>query len=147
MNKVYFSPGPDALNALLKNLSSCEETLDICMYTFSDNRISDVLLQLKDEGVKIRIITDNNKRFDQGSDIPFLIEQGFDVKADAVDAHMHHKFAIIDNTVTVTGSYNWTRSAEEVNNENILITDESDITVAYKKEFDKLWKKFQKLTK
>ncbi len=145
MTKVYFSPENEAFEALLKNLSSCEETLDICVFTLSDNRITEALLKLKDEGVKVRIITDNEKRHDKGSDIQFIISKGIAVKADLGEAHMHHKFAIIDNTVSVTGSYNWTRSADGVNYENILITDDSDVAVAYKREFDKLWKKFKRL--
>jgi len=52
---------------------------------------------------------------------------------------MHHKFCIIDKTILITGSYNWTRSAAERNQENILVTTEEEVTKSYLREFEKLW--------
>jgi len=56
-------------------------------------------------------------------------------------AHMHHKFAIMDETL-LTGSYNWTRSAAQRNYENILVTEERGLLREFTKEFDQLWSKF-----
>jgi phosphatidylserine/phosphatidylglycerophosphate/cardiolipin synthase-like enzyme len=52
---------------------------------------------------------------------------------------MHHKFAIVDNTVVVTGSYNWTRSAALYNHENIVVTSAKPIVAGFCEEFDRLW--------
>ena len=52
---------------------------------------------------------------------------------------MHHKFAIVDSNKVITGSYNWTRTGSEVNNENIVITDNETIVDAFIKEFGTLW--------
>ena len=56
--------------------------------------------------------------------------------------HMHHKFALIDQRVLVNGSFNWTRSATEYNQENILVTDEQGLVAAYLREFESLWEEF-----
>jgi len=53
---------------------------------------------------------------------------------------MHHKYAVFDEKTTLTGSYNWTRSAAEYNEENIVITADSRITRQFLNEFEKLWK-------
>lgn len=52
---------------------------------------------------------------------------------------MHNKFAIIDSAVVLTGSYNWTVSASNNNQENILIIESKGVVNSYQNEFIKLW--------
>ncbi len=146
MNKVYFSPGEDCLNAIIQQLKKAKKEVKVCVFTISDNRIGSVLRDLHFKGIDVKIISDNDRRFDAGSDIHYLMKKGIKVKIDKTSAHMHHKFAVIDKKVTITGSYNWTRSAEQVNNENIVVTNKNLITKAYLKEFDRLWNNFELLT-
>ncbi len=145
MYKVYFSPGEDCLNAIINNLKKAEKEVLICVFTISDNRISSVIRQLHEKGITVKIISDNRKVFDRGSDIFYLHRHGLPIKTDKTDAHMHHKFAVIDRKITIAGSYNWTVSAEEVNYEDVIVTDNRDITKAFLKEFNKLWDKFDYL--
>ncbi len=141
MNKVCFSPGYECLNMITNTLRSAKKEALLCIFTISDNRIVDAIKEMKRNGVNIRIISDNLKLFDEGSDIMYMAEQlGIDVRVDKTDAHMHHKFAVIDRKYTITGSYNWTRSAEVRNYENVLLTDRKSITKAYRNEFERLWK-------
>jgi cardiolipin hydrolase len=112
MTKVYFSPGTDCLNAIIDNLKKARRRAKICVFTISDNRIVDAIKEMQLNGVNIKIISDNDKRYDKGNDIDYIASLGIDVKIDTTSAHMHHKFAVIDDTITITGSYNWTRSAE-----------------------------------
>ena len=139
MTKVYFSPGTDCLNAITDSLRNAKRKARICVFTISDNRIVDAIKEMQLNGVDIKIISDNDKRFDIGNDIEYIARLGIDVKLDTTHAHMHHKFAVIDDTITITGSYNWTRSAETKNYENILVTDSKDVAKIYTKEFNKLW--------
>ncbi len=80
----------------------------------------------------------------------FLVGRGIEVKLDGSHLSregkypgiMHHKFSIIDGNVLITGSYNWTHSAENLNDENILIIkDAENIIKEYEKEFKKIWKR------
>lgn len=142
MYKTYFSPGENCLNAIINQLKKTEKEVKICVFTISDNRISKVLKDIHNNGINVKIITDNDKQFDRGSDIKYLSSKGIEIKIDKTSAHMHHKFAIIDKKITITGSYNWTKSAEAYNYENIIITDQRNITKSYTNEFDKLWDKF-----
>ena len=136
---VYFSPGEDCLNGILSQIKLSHSSIEICLFTISDDRISDALIYKHHQGVRIRIITDNDKIFDQGSDIAKLATVGIPIKVDITDNHMHHKFALFDNKHTLTGSYNWTRSAERYNHENILITDSETVFKSFTKEFEILW--------
>ncbi len=140
MEKIYFSPGNECVDGIIEALKEARKTIDICVFTISDNRIVNVLKQKKSFYVDIRIITDNDKRFDAGSDIEELAKQGIPVRVDRTDAHMHHKFAIVDCKVLITGSYNWTRSARERNYENIVISDSKEMVSEFKEEFKRLWK-------
>jgi phosphatidylserine/phosphatidylglycerophosphate/cardiolipin synthase-like enzyme len=55
---------------------------------------------------------------------------------------MHHKFALCDAQVLLTGSFNWTRSASDHNQENILVTQETRLVEAFAREFERLWAVF-----
>lgn len=90
----------------------------------------------------MRVLTDNEKASDLGSDIARIAEAGIPVAVDESDKHMHHKFAIFDASVVITGSYNWTRSAATYNEENLVTTGEPSLVRAFSEEFDRLWKKF-----
>jgi phosphatidylserine/phosphatidylglycerophosphate/cardiolipin synthase-like enzyme len=71
-----------------------------------------------------------------------LRDAGVAVRFDASLDHMHHKFAVFDRRLVVTGSYNWTRSAAENNHENILITGQARLVQAFHDEFERLWAVF-----
>lgn len=136
---VYFSPGEDCLNAIIKTIDSTQKALDICVFTISDNRIAKSILAAHLRKIKIRIITDNEKCLDKGSDIQELADAGILVKIDQSPNHMHHKFAIADYNTIITGSYNWTRSAALYNHENIIVVTEPQMANAFTTEFENLW--------
>ncbi len=144
--KTLFFPSEESLGELLKTLSKTEKTLDICVFTITDNRITDTILSLKDRGVSVRIITDDEKSDDTGSDIQKLKEAGIPVRFDNSPSHMHHKFAIIDGEILINGSFNWTRSASRANQENLIITDQKKLVEPFQREFQKLWEKFSNNT-
>ncbi|MBB6611278.1 DUF1669 domain-containing protein [Pontibacter sp. Tf4] len=141
---AFFSPGDDCLNAIIRAIDEAEKTIKICVFTISDDRISDAILRAHYRGLHIRIITDNKKLHDAGSDIRELAFKGLQVRIDKTRSHMHHKFAIFDEVRVLTGSYNWTRSAAMFNHENILVTDNLSIVQDYSREFDRLWESMMK---
>ena len=69
---------------------------------------------------------------------------GVSVKTDdSVRYHMHHKFCVIDNSVVVTGSFNWTDQAVKHNQENLLFLENKNLAQQYSNEFQKLWDDFE----
>jgi phosphatidylserine/phosphatidylglycerophosphate/cardiolipin synthase-like enzyme len=137
--KAFFSPGDNCLNAILEQIGNAISKIDICVFTISDDRIKNKLLYKNKLGMKIRILTDNDKVFDPGSDVQSLAKAGIAVKVDNTLNHMHNKFAVFDNKVVLTGSYNWTRSAALYNQENLLICNDQKLINEYSNEFEKLW--------
>jgi mitochondrial cardiolipin hydrolase len=144
-NRAYFSPGNDCLNAILESINSATHSLKVCVFTISDDRISEALVNAFEKGITVKILTDNEKLFDKGSDIRMLATVGIPLRVDITQNHMHHKFAIIDNEAILTGSYNWTRSAANYNHENVLITHDRDTVLAYCQQFDLLWHEMKEL--
>jgi cardiolipin hydrolase len=137
--QLAFSPGPDCRKMIMSEIGNSEETLDICVFTISDNQIKDAIISAHHRGIQVRVISDNFKMYDEGSDISELAGEGIEVKVDVSEYHMHHKFMVVDAKRILTGSYNWTRTAELQNAENIIVLNDVSISGKFLVEFEKLW--------
>lgn len=140
--QVFFSPGRDCKNAILKAIDKSQHIVNICVFTITDNDIRNTIIQAHQRKVWVRIITDDEKSLDLGSDIEEMARAGIEVRYDKSPQHMHHKFAIFDQRSMLTGSFNWTRSASMYNQENLLLSDDPALVQPYKHEFEKLWEQF-----
>lgn len=139
ISEVHFSPGDSCRLRIQELLRKSHTTVDICVFTLTDDRIAEVVIDTAARGVKIRIISDNDKSLDLGSDMRRLHSAGILVRLDKTPNHMHHKFAVFDGKIVASGSYNWTRSASEDNEENIVVTNDQTIVQAFHGQFDRLW--------
>ncbi|MBX0291609.1 FAM83 family protein [Hymenobacter sp. HSC-4F20] len=137
--QVYFSPGEECVTAIQQFIAAAHRTLDVCVFTVADDRLTSALLAAHHRGVRVRLLTDNDKLFDRGSDVRQLHGAGMAVRTDCTENHMHHKFAVADHRLVLTGSYNWTRSAARYNLENLLITPELAVVTRFAAEFARLW--------
>lgn len=145
MHKVYFSPGTDILESISDILKQARHSLDICVFTITDDRLAGDILYCHQRGVNVRIITDDDKINDHGSSIKELKHAGVPVKIDHSRYHMHHKFGIIDSKIVFTGSFNWTYTASKHNQENLLVTTNTDIVKQYCDQYELLWNEMFKL--
>lgn len=139
---AHFSPGDDCLRKIRELCRQARKSVDICVYTISDDRLSEEIIACHRRGIAVRVISDNEKQYDEGSDIQHLIAQGVPLRIDDSPYHMHHKFALFDANLLLNGSFNWTRSASTSNEENLLVTDHALLVASYRSEFDKLWARF-----
>ncbi len=140
--EVCFSPGDDCLDSIARLLRWCQHSADICVFTITDNRVAEAITTCAARGVKVRVISDNDKSGDTGSDVVRLEREGIAVRLDRSEHHMHHKFAVFDNAKALTGSYNWTRSAATSNRENVLVSDDPRAVGSFAREFERLWEAF-----
>ncbi len=124
-------------------LRTCRKTLDVAIFTLTNDKISAAIEEAFKRGVKVRIIADDECCKMLGSDVLKLASLGMDVKTDnAIKYHMHHKFAVLDNSVVITGSFNWTSQAVKFNQENILFFECPEIAEQYTQEYNRLWNEF-----
>lgn len=139
--EVAFSPGDSCLQAIRSEIARARRSIDACVFTITDDRIASALLDAHRRGVKVRVITDNDKSLDEGSDVDRLARAGIPVRKDLTEYHMHHKFAVFDGRVMLTGSYNWTRGAARYNEENLIVSDDPRLCEPFAREFEELWRR------
>lgn len=137
--EVIFSPGHACRNRIVALLRQAKESADICVFTITDNELSQPILEAHRRGIRVRIISDDDKAHDAGSDVWTLSEQGVQVRVDQSEHHMHHKYAVFDSKIVLTGSYNWTRSAAEHNRENVVVTDDPRLVKKFIEGFESIW--------
>jgi phosphatidylserine/phosphatidylglycerophosphate/cardiolipin synthase-like enzyme len=136
---AYFSPDDNCVNKIVRLFEAVRKSVDVCVFTITDDRIKDAILAAHRRKIAIRIISDNDKSEDRGSDIDELDRHGIAVRVDQSEFHMHHKYALFDNRRLLTGSYNWTRSAARNNEENFIITSDAKLIKAFSRAFEQLW--------
>lgn len=141
-SEAYFSPGLACRDAIRDAIDGATRHLDVCVFTITDDYLAKALAAAHRRGVAIRIITDNDKGHDAGSDIDRLESLGISVRIDRTEYHMHHKFAIVDKHTLLNGSYNWTRGAFTYNQENVVVSRDPTLLAAFQRAFDELWQQF-----
>ncbi|KAG0202922.1 hypothetical protein BGX28_004708 [Mortierella sp. GBA30] len=142
VNPIFF-PSEQNFQQLLKTLDGAQKSLDICVYTITDDHLASAIIRAHQRGVKVRIISDNEKADDLGSDVNRLRDDnGIPTRVDKSPSFMHHKFAVIDDALVINGSYNWTKGARFDNRENLTLTNAPKAVQGFKGEFDRLWNEF-----
>jgi mitochondrial cardiolipin hydrolase len=144
-NTAFFSHQDNIRKKVIDTILLAKDSLDICVFTISENNMANAILEIHKRNVPVRVITDDEKIHDKGSDIFKFRARGIKVKIDSTDSLMHHKFAIVDQKTVVNGSFNWTRTASEVNNENVVIMDNPAIVTSFCEEFERLWSQMRDL--
>ena len=125
-------------------IRTCKYTLDICIFTITNDKLFEAVEQCWNANIDVRIITDDECVKQRGSDVYKLAAIGVPVKTDSnAQYHMHHKFVVIDKKVLITGSFNWTVQAVKNNNENVIMLQNKELVDKYVQEFDRLWGSFK----
>jgi len=137
--EIYFSLYDDPEAVIINNIDAAEEFISIAMYTFTDVEIAQSILEARDRGIDIKILLDRSQVKAKYSRSRYFVQNGIEVRISSNSYIMHNKFAVIDNEIVITGSYNWTASAGERNDENLLVIDDNSIVERYQDQFNNLW--------
>lgn len=137
----YFSPDRGTADLIIGFIDRCEETIDAAVYSITHDGIADALIRAHNRGVKVRVLTDNLQASNRYADDEALENAGVDLRRDLSSASMHDKFVIGDKKAVGTGSFNWTKSADERNAENFVIIRLSYVVTDFQTEFEMLWEK------
>jgi len=139
---AYFSPRGGCTKAIISEIENAKKTIDVAIYSFTSKPILRALIKAHERGVKVRVVMDEGGAKNRSSAYPYLVKYGIPVriKRGTGGGLMHHKYAIIDGRVLITGSFNWTKSAEKRNDENLLVLENApSIVKLYQENFEKLW--------
>ena len=126
--------------ALLELLNGAERTIEIEMYSFTDDEVAATLERAETRGVQVRVILDPNQSGNQ-KHVDRLKREGVEVKWFPVKkrAQMHRKLAVVDGTRVVAGSVNWTHNGLAKNEELMLIVEDPKVARKLDELFAKDW--------
>lgn len=128
---VYFSPKGGYTDAIIKELDKAKTSVLMQTYSFTSAPIAKALLSAHKRGVKVEVILDKSNLTDKYSSADFLVHSGIPTKIDSAHTIAHNKVMIIDRETVITGSFNFTRAAEEKNAENLLIIKDKALAGRY----------------
>ena len=118
---VFFSPNGGATEAVVKEINAAKSEILVQAYSFTSVNIAKAIIDAQKRGVKITAILDKSQKTARYSSATFLSNSGVPLLIDSHHAIAHNKIIIIDRTVLITGSFNFTKAAEEKNAENLLV--------------------------
>lgn len=137
VEKVCFSAVEDCSSLIIFWISRANKSIHVMIYSFTQDEIGKALAQAVRRGVDVEVVFERSQ-LSKYSELERLKEAGAEVYVDGNPYTMHHKVAVIDDVVVITGSYNWSKSAEERNDENLVILFGDNVAELYEKEFQRV---------
>jgi phosphatidylserine/phosphatidylglycerophosphate/cardiolipin synthase-like enzyme len=139
-----FFPHKTNIDDLAQIIRRASKTLEVCVFAFTNDKLSDALLFAFRKGVAVRLICDDECAKFNGAEVWRLGLEGVPATIDDnVKAHMHNKYCLIDSEVLITGSFNWTSQAVSTNQENLIIIQDPHFVREYQANFEQLWEQFK----
>jgi len=137
---VYFSPDDGVEAALLELIANAEESVYFMAFSFTSDSLGQALRERARSGVTVQGVMDADQvASNLGTEYDAFRQAGLPVRIDGIFGQMHHKVMIIDAQIVVTGSYNFTSSAEQRNDENLLVIYDAAIAAQFLSEFQRVY--------
>jgi phosphatidylserine/phosphatidylglycerophosphate/cardiolipin synthase-like enzyme len=150
--RVCFAPpltgGCDPLATVLQEIGSAHRTIRVQMYALTLQEIVGALVKARHRGVDVRVIVDRSQLTQDRSEVfrvAGLASSGVPVLIDTVPGLMHNKIMVIDSETVLTGSFNYTWSAERFNAENLLVVRDPSLAAEYTRNWNERAAKSQPL--
>jgi phosphatidylserine/phosphatidylglycerophosphate/cardiolipin synthase-like enzyme len=153
--ELYFSPANSTNQRFVNAIQTADASVYVAMFTFTDVPLINALRQKREQGLDVKVVTDKlgaSQNLELDPDRPgvkfkvseYLKAHDIGFKMDTSSKLMHHKFAVIDgktssDPLVITGSHNWTKGADTLNDENSLVIHSSGLAAAYLDEFRSRW--------
>jgi phosphatidylserine/phosphatidylglycerophosphate/cardiolipin synthase-like enzyme len=138
--EIYFSPDDGAAEQIIDEVRRARRSIDFMAYSFTSDEIAEAIRQRAATGVAVRGVFDESQvESNQGGEYEAFRKDGFAVRLDGSPGLMHHKVILIDGQVVITGSYNFSRNAEQSNDENVLILHSPALAAQYQAQFETVY--------
>lgn len=129
--EVCFTPGDDCTSLVVRELGAAKKTVRVQAYSFTSAPIAKALVDASHRGVRVEVILDRSNRTGRYSGLTFLTNAAVPTSIDAKHAIAHNKVMIIDEATVITGSFNFTKAAQEHNAENLLVLRDAGLAAKY----------------
>jgi phosphatidylserine/phosphatidylglycerophosphate/cardiolipin synthase-like enzyme len=142
--EVYFSPDDHTAAHLLELVRNAQSSIYFLAYSFTSDDLATEMIRRAQAGVTVSGVFETSQyRSNTGTEFDNFNSAGLAVRLDGNPHNMHHKVLILDGQTVVTGSYNFTASAENRNDENTLVIHNSAIADQYLAEFQRVFSEAQ----
>ncbi len=142
---IYFTPPAGAASGLIKQIDGAKKSIKVMAYGFTAKNLAEALVRAKRRGVEVSLIQDEKSSQNNRETLPILLAGGVEVRSDGKHAIQHNKVMLIDDDIVITGSYNFTNSAEKRNAENIMIVRSNYAAKRYADNWKSHWDHSEKV--
>ncbi|HEY2566679.1 MAG TPA: phospholipase D family protein [Candidatus Aquirickettsiella sp.] len=129
--QACFTPGQDCTHQITSHISQAKHSVLVQAYNFTSKDIADALIEAKNRGIKVKVILDKSQRTQKYSLLHYIVDAGIPVWIDTKPAIAHNKIMIIDEKEVITGSFNFTDSAQKRNAENVVFISDTKLAKEY----------------
>ncbi len=141
----YFSPDDKPVNALLDLINEANSSIYFMAFSFTSDALGQAIRARAEDGLTVQgVMEEQQVNSNQGTEFDQFSSAGLDVYRDGIEGQMHHKVMIIDESIVVFGSYNFTTSAETRNDENFLVVYSDEVAAQFLAEFERVYTQAQK---
>jgi len=137
--ETYFESEGDVRPRIRELLGDAQSSIHFMAFAFTDDDIAQAMVRKMREGVVVQGVMEARNVGGTGSEFELLRKAGVDIWKDGNPYIMHHKTIIVDEAIVITGSYNFTASAAERNDENVLILHSPEIAAVYMQEYQRVY--------
>jgi phosphatidylserine/phosphatidylglycerophosphate/cardiolipin synthase-like enzyme len=130
--QVAFSPKGECQDIIVNAINKAQKTILVQSYSFTSAPIAKALMKAHKRGVDAKVILDKSQVTQKYSSATFLKNQKIPLWIDYKPAIAHNKVMIIDSHIVITGSFNFTKAAQEKNAENVLVIHSKKLAKIYK---------------
>lgn len=135
----YFSPRDQVANHIVQTLQNAQKDIRFLAFSFTSDSIAKAMLDRAKAGVSVAGVFETRGGDTSASEYGRMKRAGLDVRLDGNPFTMHHKVIIIDESIVITGSYNFSAQADDANDENVVIIHSPEIAALYLAEFDRVY--------
>jgi len=137
---VYFSPDDNVQANLVDIINTAQHSIYFMMFSFTADPLGEAVRNRAQAGVTVAGVMDREQvKSNIGTEFDSFSQAGYSVYQDGNPGQMHHKVMIIDGSIVIFGSYNFTNSAEMQNDESLLVVYNKDIATLFYGEFQRVF--------
>ncbi len=137
--EVYFPPEDDVESRMIEIINSALREIKFAAFSFTDDQLSNAIIYARKRGVKVKGVIESKGAKNQGSEYENFLRNGIEVLPDGNPYNMHSKYIIIDDSIVITGSHNFSRNSREFNDENVVIIFSKKIAQRYSENFERIY--------
>lgn len=142
---VYFAPEDNVRGAILDELARAKQKVRFLAFSFTDPQIAALMISSRLQGVDVKGIFEKQFSGKESTKHKTLELAGSDVRWDTNGYAMHNKVIVVDDQTVLVGSFNFSESANQKNDENLVIVRSRAVAAQYLEEFGRLWNRTTKV--